>query len=89
MLWIKAESMAKYYSANVEGNTTGTITAYTARTPELPGCKAQGQTVAEALRSLDMARIDYIWALLDEGLEIPAPLPVKSVVVRLEGHNCD
>jgi predicted RNase H-like HicB family nuclease len=41
--------------------------------PELPGCKAQGYTLTEAQIALDEARLYYIEALLEVGLEIPSP----------------
>lgn len=43
---------------------TGGKIIYTARTPELDGCKAQGYSVIEAVKSLIDARIDYIYDLV-------------------------
>ena len=47
--------------------------AYIAEIPDLPGCKAHGRTPEEARSQLDEAKVDYIQALADEGLDIPAP----------------
>lgn len=40
---------------------------------ELKGCMAQGRTIEEALANLEEARIDYIYSLLEDGLDIPLP----------------
>jgi predicted RNase H-like HicB family nuclease len=41
--------------------------------PELPGCKADGETAQEALSSLDISRELWIESRLATGLEIPEP----------------
>jgi predicted RNase H-like HicB family nuclease len=41
--------------------------------PELPGCMAQGNTIAEAQESLREAREEYILSLLEDNLPIPVP----------------
>jgi predicted RNase H-like HicB family nuclease len=41
--------------------------------PELPGCKADGETPQEALSSLDVARGLWIESRLATGLEVPEP----------------
>lgn len=46
---------------------------YMAKNPELPGCKAQGRTEVEAVNNLRDARIDYIYFLLEDGLNVPSP----------------
>lgn len=48
---------------------------FIARSPELTGCKAQGATAQEATDNLLDARIDYIYFLLEDGLNVPAPNP--------------
>jgi predicted RNase H-like HicB family nuclease len=42
-------------------------------TPELPGCMAQGTTLAEAHENLSDAREEYILSLLEDNLPVPAP----------------
>ncbi len=46
---------------------------YNAENIDLPGCKAQGPSVKEALVNLDSARTDYIYSMLLDGLDIPDP----------------
>ena len=41
--------------------------------PELPGCKADGETAQEALSSLDISRELWIEGCLANGLEVPEP----------------
>lgn len=50
----------------------GTI-GYLAHTPELTGCKAQGRSVIEAVKSLIDARIDYIYFMLVDMIPVPPP----------------
>ncbi len=50
----------------------GTI-GYLARTPELPGCKAQGRSVIEAVKSLIDARIDTIYFMLVDMIPVAPP----------------
>jgi predicted RNase H-like HicB family nuclease len=52
---------------------------YMASNPELPGLMAQGDSVEEAVSSLEEARRDYISALLAQGLEIPLPKQVGTI----------
>lgn len=75
-LWAEAERLAsRNYRVEFERDylSSGQV-VYMARNPNLPGCKAQGATMDEAQANLDDARIDYIYALLDEGLPVPEPL---------------
>lgn len=80
-LWKQAEELAsKPYDITFEEDTLSDgQTVYLARNPGLPGCKAQGDTREEARAELAGARIDYIHALLEEGLPIPAPSQIVSV----------
>jgi predicted HicB family RNase H-like nuclease len=41
--------------------------------PELPGCKADGESPQEALASLELSRQAWIESRLAAGLEVPAP----------------
>jgi predicted RNase H-like HicB family nuclease len=77
-LWDQAEQLAsRPYEITIEGDTLsdGQI-VYLARNPKLPGCKSQGDTIDEAKSNLAEARVDYIHALLDEGLPIPEPMQI-------------
>jgi predicted RNase H-like HicB family nuclease len=47
---------------------------FIARNLELEGCKAQGYTSDEAKANLDLARIDYIYSLLEDGITPPEPI---------------
>jgi predicted RNase H-like HicB family nuclease len=44
-----------------------------AENPELPGCKADGETAQEALSSLEVSRELWIESRMATGLEIPEP----------------
>jgi len=59
----------------------GTV-VYLAECPELPGCMSHGATVEEARQNLEDAKAEYLAALQDRGLEIPAPsaAPVVGAV---------
>ena len=52
---------------------------YFVRTPELPGCVSHGDTVSEALEWIELARADYIYFLLEDGLSVPDPQPHMSM----------
>jgi predicted RNase H-like HicB family nuclease len=61
------------YAVTIMEDTCGDAVCYMAVHPELPGCMAQGETPEEARRNLDVAREDYISALLEMGLPVPLP----------------
>jgi predicted RNase H-like HicB family nuclease len=79
-LWVKAEELAKRgYSTEFEVDVMpDEMFVYMARNPELPGCKAQGDSVDEAQANLDEVRIDYINALLEENIPVPEPRNLSS-----------
>lgn len=58
-----------------QDNLSDRSVVFMARHPELAGCKAQGATPQEATDNLLDARIDYIYFLLEDGLDVPAPNP--------------
>ncbi len=70
---------------------------YFVRTPELPGCVSHGDTVPEALEWIELARVDYIYFLLKDGLSVPDPQPLGGHMrinmseyvndIRLEAQN--
>jgi len=55
--------------------------------PELPGCAAEADTVAEALQLLEDTRVRYIRAAIERGEEPPTPRPPLSC--RLSGITGD
>ena len=52
---------------------------FIARNPELEGCKSQGHTPDEAKVNLDLARIDYIYSLLEDRIAPPEPIATDIV----------
>jgi len=52
---------------------------YVVEHPELPGCMAQGTTIAAAQEELAEATVDYIYYLLEDGLDVPDPLNSRTV----------
>jgi predicted RNase H-like HicB family nuclease len=79
-LWERAERLAaRNYDVEVlQDETTDGQLIFMARNPELPGCKAQGATIEEALSNLSEARSDYIYSLLEDGLSVPDPAPIAT-----------
>jgi predicted RNase H-like HicB family nuclease len=74
-LWSEAEKLAsRDYDVETfrDQLTTGELVIL-AKHPELPGCMAHGKTLDDALANLREARIEYIYSLLEDGLEIPYP----------------
>ncbi|MDX2077018.1 MAG: type II toxin-antitoxin system HicB family antitoxin [bacterium] len=55
---------------------------FMARNPELKGCKAQGVTRTEAVNNLRDARIDYIYFLLEDGLDVPSPKSQENIITQ-------
>ena len=53
--------------------TTDGQPVYLARNLELPNCLGQGLTYEEAVQDLQLARVDYIYSLLEDNLPIPEP----------------
>jgi predicted RNase H-like HicB family nuclease len=53
--------------------------AYIAEIPELPGCKAHGRTPEEAQANLEDAKREYLEALTEAGIELPAPAAGMSL----------
>lgn len=44
-----------------------------ARIPEMPGCVAHGDTVEEAMEWIELAKIDFIYFYLEDGMMPPEP----------------
>lgn len=68
------------YTAVVEADTCAEEPCFTAVHPELPGCRGQGRTPAEAVSDLAAARYDYIASLIEDGLEVPLPQSANKFV---------
>jgi len=75
ILWGQAKTLAaRPYTRRLEEDSLSNHqVVYIASYVELPGCKAQGFTKEEAITNLGEASIDYIYALLESGLEVPPP----------------
>lgn len=51
---------------------------YAARFPELPGCITLGNTMEEAASNAEDAKKEWLWAALEDGMEIPEPMSMES-----------
>ncbi|MCY4061500.1 MAG: type II toxin-antitoxin system HicB family antitoxin [Chloroflexi bacterium] len=51
---------------------------YFVRTPEILGCVSHGDTIPEALEWIESARVDFIYFLLEDGLPVPDPQPLRG-----------
>lgn len=49
-----------------------------ARIPEMPGCVSHGETIEEAMEWIELAKIDFIYFYLEDGLTPPAPAGFQS-----------
>lgn len=49
-----------------------------ARIPEMPGCVAHGETIEEAKEWIELAKVDFIYFYLVDGLTPPEPAGCKS-----------
>jgi len=63
-------SQPYFYKVRLD-HTTDEGDIYVAEDPGLEGCIAQGETIEEAIRNLNEARIDFIQSLLEDHLPIP------------------
>jgi len=75
LLMEKAKELAarNYSLAVFSDETQSGHTIFMAKNPELYGCMAQGDSLDNALANLEEARIDYIYSLLEDNLEVPDP----------------
>lgn len=75
-LWNKATKLAaRPYQVRVYRDDEASGEAvYLAEYAELSGCMAQGATIKDALANLKEATVDYIYSLLEDGLEVPPPI---------------
>jgi len=73
-------NLSIFNDAEVDGQPV-----FLAKNNELYGCMAQGSTLEEAIENLKDARIDYIYSLLVDGLDVPDPsLELASSVMTTE-----
>ena len=81
-LFAEAKTLAQrpYQSQVFLDETTDGEPVYVAIVPEMPGCIAHGDTVEEALEWLESAKLDHIWFLLDQQLEVPEPQLIEARV---------
>jgi len=59
-------------------DTTDGEQAFVARVLELEGCIAQGRTIEDVTDNIHSATVDYIASLLEDGLQVPLPMPLAS-----------
>jgi len=80
-LWAKAQELAGRGYATIISNDTLSSgeTIYLAEHPELVGCLAQGHSVEDALQNLQMITVDFIYYLLEDGLDVPDPAASETV----------
>lgn len=64
-----------FYDEYEDGEPT-----YFVRTPEILGCVSHGDTIPEALEWIESARVDFIYFLLEDGLPVPDPQPLRGHV---------
>jgi len=79
----KAEELAKrpyLIMASIDETTEGEP-IYLARALEIDGCFGQGGTSEAAIEDLRLAMQDFIESLLEDGLPVPEPTPLKSVTL--------
>ena len=71
----KAETLAKrsYRVLVFQDRTTDGDAIYVAVLLEIPGCHSFGYTVQEAMESLESAKVDFIYFMLQDGLPVPEP----------------
>lgn len=53
--------------------TTDGELVYVALIPELPGCASHGESLVEAQASLNEAKVEFIYFMLEDGLTVPEP----------------
>jgi len=66
------------YEVRLDETTTGEP-IYFASCQDIEGCHAQGQTPEEARHNLILARADFIYSLLEDGLPVPEPTSFATV----------
>ena len=74
-MWQLSEKLASrpYRMLTFLDKTTGGEPVYVALIPELPGCHTHGDTVEEAIELINQVKVEFIYFLLDDGLDVPEP----------------
>lgn len=84
----KAEELAQEnaYSVQIEADQTteSETPIFLASIRELPGCMAQGVTVAEAMKNLAEVKIEFIESLLEDNLSVPVGIPLTRTASLAE-----
>jgi predicted RNase H-like HicB family nuclease len=77
----KAQELAEqpYEFRITRDETTDGRSAFSARVREIPGCVGGGLTDMEALQDARLALVDFIESLLEDGLDVPAPLATLPI----------
>lgn len=74
-----AELAAQPYQIHVfPDETTEGKPIYVAIVPDLPGCVTHGDTASEAKAALVDVIVDFIYFMLEDGLEVPAPVSFNT-----------
>lgn len=55
--------------------------AYLVDVPELPGCKADGPTIAKAIENAKIIIAEWIMYAKEDGIPIPSPSKKSSVYI--------
>lgn len=76
----KAKKLAArpYNVQYVPDHDTDGEPVFFARIPEMPGCVAHGDTIEEAKEWIELAKIDFIYFYLEDGLMPPEPASSES-----------
>ena len=74
-LWQQAEALAErpYNVVAQESQLLDRSIVVVVENPGLPGCLSHGDTLEQALAELNEARQLYIYTLLEDGRDVPAP----------------
>ena len=85
-LFLKAQLLANrdYYPVLRHDITTAGEPIILAFHIELDGCLSQGNTPEQAIENLRLARLDYIYGLLEDNLPVPDPISYQQTLVLPE-----
>jgi predicted RNase H-like HicB family nuclease len=85
----KAEELAKrsYILMTSVGETTDDQPIYFARVLEMEGCFGQGETREQAVQDLQLAMVDFIESLLDDGLTVPEPTSLVNTTLSTAAES--
>lgn len=76
------------YAVELEiDHLSGGERVYVLSHPELPGCIAQGASIADAGENLADARFEYILSLLEDGQPVPEPMSVAATATITTGAD--